>query len=102
MNHHNNNHRHADPKEERVAKRERLRLLCAADRTRLRLLWRLPARLAKHEHEHDGHHNHAWMGALAGPALTALLPFVPGKIGRWGRHLRTGMGFFRAVTRAAF
>lgn len=93
-------HHPRDPKEARVEKRERLRLLCAADRTRLRLLWRLPASMAKHEHETN--HNHAWVGAIAGPALTALLPFVPGKIGRWGRHVRAGMGLFRAVTRAAF
>jgi hypothetical protein len=103
MNNHHAHHQHpADAREARVARRERLRLLCEADRTRLRLVWRLPARLAKHQH--DGHdHRHGWMAPLlTGPVLGAMLPFVPGKIGRWSRRLRAGIGLFRTVARGAF
>lgn len=92
-------HHHPDPAAERAARRERLRLLCAADRTRLRLVWRLPSRLAKHEPEHEPDHaKHAWVGTLlTGPALGALLPLVPGRIGAWSRRIRAGAGLFRAV-----
>lgn len=85
------------PAAERAAKLERLRLLCAADRARLRLVWRLTPRQARHEPPSEG-----WRGALLGaPALGALLPLVPGPIGRWSRRLGSGAGLLRAMLRAA-
>ncbi len=54
---------------ERAARRDRLRLLCVADRARLRLVWRLSPRQARHEPA-----SKAWLGSLLGaPALGALL-----------------------------
>lgn len=85
------------PVESRAARRERLLLLCAVDRARLRLLWRVPAR----SNSGAG----SLLGGVLGPAaLAAALPWVPGRIGRWSRRLRTGLGLaglFRAAVRAA-
>lgn len=78
------------PLQERAARRERLRLLCAADRSRVRLVWRMPSRPA---------HRPGSLSAslLSAPALSALLPMVPGPIGRWSRRLGAGAGVLRAV-----
>lgn len=88
---------HASPTaEDRGARRERLRLLCAADRARVRLLWTLPARSAN-----NGKLDF-WSGSMmAVPAIGALLPHVPGPIGRWSRRLRTGTSLLRSAFRAA-
>lgn len=52
---------------ERAAKRERLQLLCVADRARLRLVWRLSPRQARHESAPK-----AWPGVLLGALLRVL------------------------------
>jgi hypothetical protein len=89
-------HSSQNPAEDRAARRERLRLLCAADRSRVRLLWRLPVRAA------NGGKLDLWSGSmLAVPAIGALLPHVPGPIGRWSRRLRTGGSILRSAMRAA-
>jgi hypothetical protein len=81
---------------------ERLRLLCAADRTRLRLVWRLPP---QSDHPAQTAGAASGRGGLASmftaPLLVALLPLLPGSLGRWSRRLRAGVGFFRTVARTA-
>jgi hypothetical protein len=51
---------------ERVAERERLRHLCAADRARLRLVWRLPPRVAGRKARYEG-----WRVAVLGASALA-------------------------------
>jgi hypothetical protein len=38
---------------------------------------------------------------LSPPTLAALQPWVPGKIGRWSRRIRTGANILRTVMRVA-
>jgi hypothetical protein len=86
---------HISSSESRAARRERLRLLCAADRTRLRLVWRMPS---QRETQREG-----WAGALmSSPALGALLPMMPGPIGRWSRRIGFGSKVLRAALSATF
>lgn len=83
----------------RAAQRERLVLLCAVDRARLRLLLRMPTR-PKSEPSSFSFAS----GLFSPPTLAALLPWIPGRIGRWSRRVRTGAhlaGLFRTVMRAA-
>jgi hypothetical protein len=86
--------RAAGPVEARAARRERLLLLCAVDRARLRLLWRMPTKPPPPPRSFGS-------GLLSPPALAALLPWVPGKIGRWSRRIRTGATILRTVMRVA-
>lgn len=89
--------RAAGPRESRAARRERLLLLCAVDRARLRLVWRMPTKPKPAQ-------SSLVSGLLAPPTLAAILPWVPGPIGRWSRRIRTGAkiaGLFRTVLRAA-
>lgn len=90
---------HPGPIDSRDAQRERLTLLCAVDRARLRLLLRVPARPAP-----EATAPSFASGLFSAPVLTALLPWVPGPIGRWSRRVRTGArlaGLVRTVMRAA-
>ncbi len=83
--------------ENRAARRERLRLLCEADRARVRLLWKLPPKAAQ-----NGKLD-LWSTSMAAmPALGALLPHVPGPIGRWTRRLRTSSGILGTALRGAY
>jgi len=86
--------RASGPVEARAARRERLLLLCAVDRARLRLLWRMPTKPAPERHSFAS-------GLLSPPTLAAILPWVPGKIGRWSRRIRTGATLLRTVMRVA-
>jgi|GEM_PF-5838792 hypothetical protein len=83
--------------ESRAVRRERLLLLCAVDRARLRLLWRMP------DNPKSG--VRSLLGRLLGPAaLATVLPWMPGRVGRWSRRVRAGVGFaglLRGVLRAA-
>ena len=84
------------PVEARAARRERLLLLCAVDRARLRLLWRLPI-----PPKPAPARTSFVSGLLSPPTLAAILPWVPGKIGRWSRRIRTGSHILRTVLRVA-
>jgi hypothetical protein len=86
--------RASGPIEARAARRERLLLLCAVDRARLRLLWRMPTKPPPPPRSFGS-------GLLSPPTLAALLPWVPGKIGRWSRRIRTGANILRTVMRVA-
>ena len=88
--------RAAGPVEARAARRERLLLLCAVDRARLRLLWRLPIP----PKPAPGHTSFV-SGLLSPPTLAAILPWMPGKVGRWSRRIRTGSQILRTVLRVA-
>jgi hypothetical protein len=82
------------PLEARAARRERLLLLCAVDRARLRLLWRMPTKPAAPPRSFGA-------GLINPTTLAALLPWMPGKIGRWSRRIRTGAHLLRTVWRVA-
>lgn len=86
--------RAAGPAEARVARLERLLLLCAVDRARLRLLWKMPDKPAAPRRSFGA-------GLLSPSTLAAILPWVPGKIGRWSRRIRTGANILRTVIRVA-
>lgn len=90
--------RSSDPIDSRDAQRERLLLLCAVDRARLRLLLRVPTRPKPEAPSSFA------SGLFSAPMLTELLPWMPGPIGRWSRRLRTGArlaGLFRTMVRGA-
>lgn len=76
------------------ARRQRLLLLCELDRTRMRLLWRLPDKPKPAS-------SSLAAGLLAPATLAAILPWLPGRIGRWSRRIRVMTTFVRAVLRAA-
>ena len=87
----------AGPVESRDARRERILLLCAVDRARLRLLWRLPNKPKTATPS-------VVESLFSPPTLATILPWVPGRIGRWSRRIRAGVGLaglFRSVLRAA-
>lgn len=89
-------HAHS-PMHERAARHERLRLLCEADRARLRLVWRMPTRVVKPPTDEG-----PWTSSLlAVPALGALLPMMPGRIGRFGRLLGHGTTLLRSMLRSS-
>lgn len=89
--------RAAGPADGRAARRERLLLLCAVDRARLRLVWRMPTKPKSPPPS-------LVQELLSPPTLATLLPWVPGSIGRWSRRIRTGAGLaglLRTVLRVA-
>jgi hypothetical protein len=73
---------HEETTAERDARRERLRLLCALDRARLRLAFR-PRPVAA------GRSGLPVVGGLS-RALT-MAAFLPGAAGRWSRRLAAGL-----------
>lgn len=84
------------PTQERAERHERLRLLCAVDRARLRLVWRMPVRPGRTSRDHS----HWASSLLALPALGAFLPMLPGRIGRAARFFGHGASLFRSLLRA--
>ena len=86
--------RASGPVEARAARRERLLVLCAVDRARLRLLWRVPTKPPPPPRPFGA-------GLFSPPTLAAILPWIPGKIGRWSRRIRTGANIVKTVMRVA-
>lgn len=89
--------RAAGPADSLAARRERLLLLCAVDRARLRLVWRMPDKPRSAA-------SSLVDGLFSPPTLATILPWIPGRIGRWSRGIRAGAGLagiLRTVLRVA-
>ena len=84
-------HKNKNDSIDRDAELEKLRLLCAVDRARLRLVWRMPSQPKPKSSASP-------LDRI--PMLGAILPFVPGPIGRWSKRIGIGASLVRMVMRS--